>query len=156
MTTNTDTTSQETGAAADDIVVVLTKQHKEAKAGLEEVASLSGAAQQAALKKLAPTLEAHEHAEETVVYPRISALGADAVKVVEARETEEAKGATMLKELVSDDMCDGFSEKVNEFKDAVLTHATNEENEVFPLLNSLPADERQQLGAEFQAHTKPS
>lgn len=94
----------------------------------------------------------HEEAEDQVVYPRLRSdvPGGDAI--ADARLEEEQGLKEMLSELDGMNPGDeGFQEALSRFRSSVLTHARNEEREVFPRLRqAFDADTLTSLGGALR------
>lgn len=123
-------------SSAGDAVDLLLAQHQEVKRLFIQVHGAAGDRAEA-FECLVRLLAVHETAEEGVVYPALRSMGAEGERVAEARKAEEGKAKTDLAELekIGVDGA-GFDEKLGVFRVAVLQHATNEEQEVFPLLRA--------------------
>ena len=84
---------------------------------------------------LRKTLAVHETAEEMVVYPEIRSINKVAAGIADTRLKEESEAKAMLAELEKLTPSDSkFDALFEQFRGAVLQHATAEETEVFPLL----------------------
>ena len=130
-----------------DIIDVLRNQHDEAKGNLKSLVDADPDTRGSDFANLAEVLAAHEHGEESIVYPAILGL-TNAGDVVADRQAEEAAASRKIAELKSlDPHSDEFAEGLEELKSAVEAHAGNEEAEVFPLLQTLDATKRSELGA---------
>ena len=142
--------------AGTDVIDVLKSQHDEAKAGLSSVVDAASSARGAAFEKLAPVLAAHEHGEESIVYPAIEDIEG-AVTVIAARKAEEHAASQKIAELKKlDPSSESFLAGFKELKSAVEAHAGSEEAEVFPLLASLDGNKRSELGAAMAEAVKPA
>jgi hemerythrin superfamily protein len=124
-----DTTKTET------VTEFLRRQHTEVRSMFAEMETAKGEGRIQLFDCLRALLAVHETAEEEVVHP--AARNAGAEDVVEARLAEESEAKTVLSELekIGPDG-EGFEQKFSAFKDAVDKHATAEETELFPILDS--------------------
>jgi hemerythrin superfamily protein len=138
-------------AQPDDVVSLLAHDHEVVRAlfrGLEDARPEERAE---LFWDLMAQLVRHEVAEEVVVYPVVQREpgGSD---ISDACRAEEAKAERMLAHM---EKLDPFSEEfvgaVKDLRAAVLAHATNEENEIFPrLLANEDAAYLLQLGQKFK------
>jgi hemerythrin superfamily protein len=134
---------------ADDIVTMLTNDHRELKRLLDMMKD-DVSSRPLALPVAVAMLEAHSEAEEERVYPALAR---------EAGEKEEAEHAAdehhqaerMGKHLLEMDWESGeFDQALREWVDAVLHHVEEEETEMLPALGeALDSDRLEQLGLEF-------
>src|SRR4051794_22085571 len=109
-----------------DVIELLLHQHNEIKALFVQVKAARGPAQQEAFQRLVRLLAVHESAEEQVVHPAARHDAGDAV--VEARLQEESEAKHVLSDLYDLGVgSPGFAAKFAEFEQAVLAHATHEE-----------------------------
>jgi hemerythrin superfamily protein len=143
-----------------DVIELLLHQHNEIKALFAKVKASRGPAQQEAFQQLVRLLAVHESAEEQVVHPAARHDAGDTV--VEARLQEESEAKHVLSDLYDLGVdSPGFAAKFAELEQAVLAHATHEEQEEFPLLrrNTEPEKLRRMAGAvraaEAVAPTRP-
>jgi hemerythrin superfamily protein len=129
------TTTESTSGQGTDVVQLLTAQHEEIKNLFRAVGEASGEARREPFECLVRLLAVHETAEEEVVYPALRAAGAGAVADARIAEEQEAKRTLAdLEKLgpTGDNFLPGF----DQLRDAVVSHAENEEREVFPVLRS--------------------
>lgn len=143
-----------------DVIELLLQQHNEIKALFARVKTTGGDAQQAAFQDLVRLLAVHESAEEQVVHPAARHDAGDAV--VEARLHEESEAKHVLSDLYDLGVdSPEFPARFAAFEQAVVAHATHEEQEEFPLLrsNTEPDKLRRMAGAvraaEAVAPTRP-
>jgi hemerythrin superfamily protein len=142
----------------EDVVTVLTEQHDQARALLAQLhdafAPLGESTRTAAgpFQDLVRLLAVHETAEEEVVYPVLKTQ-LQAADVAEPRLVEEGEAKRMLSKL--ERMAAAvfeFPAALAEFEQAVLAHAEQEEQQVFPLLRDrLDADQRRDMAVSFRA-----
>jgi hypothetical protein len=134
-----------------DIVDALLAQHEQAKSLLAGVKAASGTEKQTLFQELTAMLKMHETGEQQVVHPALATLGADGDEVAQARLAEEQEADDAIAELtrLGTDHAD-FDAKFEEFRQAVLEHATREENEEFPRLRKgLTAEKLHAMADEF-------
>jgi len=138
-----------------DIVLVLTQQHERVRALLAElhetVAAVADITSDMAepFQELVRLLVAHEAAEELVVYPTLRS-GLEEGRLAAQRMAEEDEAKHLLAKL--EKMAPaffGFPAALAELEQKVLAHAEQEEHTVFPLLERLPADDRQRMAGDF-------
>ncbi|TYB98922.1 hemerythrin domain-containing protein [Micromonospora sp. WP24] len=122
-----------TSAQTQDVVDLLLQQHEQIRSLFAQVKSADGERKRDAFHQLVRLLAVHESAEEQVVHPAARDGAGDAV--VDARLHEEDQAAHVLSELydLGVDSPD-FDARFAEFEQAVLAHATHEEQEEFPML----------------------
>ncbi len=141
---------------------LLRDQHNEAKRLFSEVVARDGEARGDAFQCLVRLLAVHETAEEEVVYPVLTKAAPDGEELANARRAEEdaAKDELSQLEKLGTDSPD-FEGKFKTFRDAVLHHADQEEQLVFPRLEKYKdADELEKMAkaletAEAMAPTHP-
>ena len=122
-----------TQAQDQDVIELLLNQHNEIKALFARVKAASGDQKQQAFQELVRLLAVHESAEEQVVHPAARSRAGD--EVVEARLHEEDEAKHELSELYDlGTDSDEFDRRFAKFEQAVLKHATHEEQEEFPRL----------------------
>lgn len=119
----------------EDVVDLLRRQHEEARRLLSQVEQLTGDARRDEFQQLVQLLAVHETAEEEVVYPAVRKMVDDGDTLADARMAEEDEAKKALSELeeIGVEHPD-FDSQLDSFKQLVLAHAENEEQEVFPQL----------------------
>lgn len=142
----------------EDIVTVLTEQHDQARALLAQLHDAfaplddSTRATADAFQDLVRLLAVHETAEEEVVYPVLKTQ-LQAADVADPRLTEEGEAKRMLSRL--ENMAAAvfeFPTALAELEQAVLAHAEQEEQQVFPhLRDRLDDDQRRDMALAFRA-----
>src|SRR5579871_4109608 len=116
------------------VVDLIRSQHEQVKTLLTRVATGTGSELESGFCDLRRMLVVHETAEEEVVYPALRATGAEGLRIAEERTKEEQEGTEMLSKLEDIDVSSGeFSTTFEQFRTAVLNHATAEEATVLPL-----------------------
>jgi hemerythrin superfamily protein len=147
----------------DDVVKFLRDQHNLIKDMFDDVLSASDPkAREKAFTDLRQLLAVHETAEEMVVHPRVRREVAAGDEIVDARLSEEHAAKQQLSKLEGMDIgSKQFIDELTKFRDAVIEHAENEENEEFNKLErKLNSDDRERLAkavlaAEAIAPTRP-
>lgn len=136
----------------DDIVELLLHDHEQAKAMLAKITSVAPAARAELFCELVPDLVSHEVAEEIVVYPTIRSEAPDGEDEAEPRLKEQAEAEELLSRMEKlDPVSSEFGQSLTELRDAVLAHASAEEENIFPLLRALKRDDaREMLGKRYQ------
>jgi hemerythrin superfamily protein len=140
-------------AADNDVTTVVLEQHKQVVRQLDAVRIATGSARADEFDSLATMLDAHETAEETVIYPALRKLGDEGTRVADNRTHEEDAAKEILTKLKGlDTGSPAFDVLFGEFSSKVHAHAASEESEVIPLLtSSVFAEERQAMGDAFLA-----
>jgi hypothetical protein len=145
----TDTLRPET--ETEDIIAVLVHQHEVVKATFAEVLEAEPDQRQEPFDRLRALLAMHETAEEMVLRPTTSSLGA--ADVADARNAEEAEATKKLAAL--EDMgCDDprFEQELKSLQRDVLAHAQAEEALEFPrILTEVPTESRLDMGRQLLA-----
>lgn len=99
-------------------------------------------------------LDAHAHVEETIFYPALQEEGSDELlELVSHALKEHKKAKAFLGELsVAAEDSDGFEGLLTKLIEDVRHHVDEEENEMFPLVESeFEEDVIDELGAQMQA-----
>jgi hemerythrin superfamily protein len=126
-----------------DAVSFLKDQHRDVRDLFTAIAEANGDERRDQFETLVRLLAVHETAEEMVIYPTIRAEGERGERVAEARLSEEDEAKKMLADLEKlDPSASEFDELLKRFRTAVETHAEREEQEAFPLLESVADDDR--------------
>jgi hemerythrin superfamily protein len=149
--------------STDDVVKFLKGQHNLIKDMFDEVLHASDPkAREKAFIDLRQLLAVHETAEEMVVHPRARREIKDGDAVVDARLQEEHDAKEQLSKLEDMDIASrDFIDTLTKFRDAVVDHAEQEENEEFnKLQRKLDADDLKRMAgavraAEAIAPTRP-
>lgn len=130
-------------AQSRDVVDLLVTQHQEVKALFTQLEGAPGPSKKGSFDRLVNLLAVHETAEEIVVYPAVRASGPDGDRLADARTTEEGQAKDALSELerLGVDSPE-FATKLEAFQRMVVTHAENEEREIFPLLRQTQTPEQ--------------
>jgi len=135
-----------------DIVELLQQDHEKAKAMLAKITSAAPEARAELFCELVPDLVSHEVAEEIVVYPTIRSDAPDGEAEAEPRLKEQAEAEDLLNQMEKlDPASTEFGASLTKLKDAVLVHASAEEENIFPLLRALNReDAREELGKRYE------
>jgi hemerythrin superfamily protein len=139
-----------------DVVGLLLEQHNEIKSLFSQLATAQGTQKRELFQDLVRLLAVHESAEETVVHPAARRAIENGEQVVESRLHEEDEAKHALAELydLGVDHPD-FDPKLAKLRDAVIAHATREENDEFLYLRQkLPADRLRRMAGALQAAEK--
>jgi hemerythrin superfamily protein len=139
-----------------DVVDLLLEQHQEIKELFRQVATATGTTKRERFQELVRLLAVHESAEEGVVHPaaRKSINGGE--QVVESRLHEEDEAKHVLADLYDMGVDDPrFDAKFAEFEQAVIEHATHEEQDEFRYLReNLPEDRLEKMAGAVEAAEK--
>jgi hemerythrin HHE cation binding domain-containing protein len=118
-----------------DMIAILLEQHQRIRELFAHVKGASGEHKQQAFDELRALLAVHETAEEMVLRP-ISSKDAGAA-VADARNEEEREATRTLTVLEMMDVSSAeFDQMFAEFEQAVLDHASHEEQDEFPLVRA--------------------
>ena len=114
---------------------------------------------QALMDRIAQELEIHSTIEEEIFYPAVKRVRGGQSLVSEALVSEAKSEHKQVDSLVAEAQgmsmdTDEVLEKVEELRDAVVHHATEEENEMFPTAEDGLGDELQDLGEQMAARKK--
>jgi hemerythrin superfamily protein len=117
-----------------DVAQLIRDQHVEINRLFSEVAYGRWDSRRAAFDSLVRLIAVHEAAEEEIVYPVVrSQTGGDEIAATRLAEEREAK--RMLADLEQEGIDgDSFEARFTVLRDAVLRHASSEEETVLPLL----------------------
>jgi hemerythrin superfamily protein len=151
-----------TTAKEQDVVDLLLDQHQQVKSLFRQLATAQGGQKRELFEDLVRLLAVHESAEEEVVHP-VARRKIDAGdQVVDQRLQEEDEAKHVLAELYDLGVDHPqFDSKLATFAEAVVEHATHEENEEFAYLRqSVPAEQLRRMAgalkaAEATAPTRP-
>ncbi len=129
--------------SGEDVVEFLLGQHREVEQLFAQLERADGDARKEPFDRLVQLLAVHETAEEEVVYPAVRTSVDDGDRLADARTAEESEAKKALSDLESTGV-DGaeFPEKLQAVKGIVLTHALNEEREIFPALRQTQTPEQ--------------
>jgi hemerythrin superfamily protein len=145
-------TQEQTGeSVAADIFELLTRDHRNVRALLDEIEGAEDDRQRQGLfAQLVNEVEAHSQAEDDVFYTSIEGASDLADKVDEARQ-EHDQVESLLEELDGLPVSgDDWLDKVREIRLLIEHHVAAEEQHIFPLArHALSGDEPLRLGHEF-------
>ena len=134
-----------------DVIELLLKDHETVEGMLGEFDR--GAQIGELFIRIRDTLEAHENAEEEVLYPAVRRYVDNGDQLADARIAEQDEAAELLAQM--DKMDPGSAELVAAFttlKKAATDHAKAEESDVFPRLRAaVSGDVLEELGRDFAA-----
>lgn len=134
-----------------DVLELLTSQHKEVDALLEQLENKQGD-MRAAFTELADKLAAHATVEEKIFYPQ--SMSADTSDLLHESVEEHLAIKRVLADMLTMDLSsEEFAAKLSVLKESVSHHAHEEEEEkLFPKLRkAMDADQRAALGNEVLA-----
>ncbi len=122
---------------ATTLTEVLRQQHRNVAQMLSTFVPSKGPERSATFDCLRATLAVHETAEEMIVYPALRTISDDARTIADERVSEESEAKSVLADLERIGVDgQGFDELFERFRVSVLQHAEEEEQLVFPLLES--------------------
>ena len=109
---------------------------------------------EALMDQIAQELEIHSTIEEEIFYPAVRRVRGGQSLVTEAK-SEHKKVDSLVAEAQGMSMdTDEVLEKVEELREAVVHHATEEEREMFPVAEDGLGDQLQELGEQMAARKK--
>ncbi|HKH05394.1 MAG TPA: hemerythrin domain-containing protein [Acidimicrobiales bacterium] len=125
------------------ITEFIRKQHGEIERLFTDVEGGLGDDRRQAFECLVRLLAVHETAEEEVAWPVVRHAGPDGDAIVDARTAEESEAKHVLAELekLGPDHED-FPTRLDDLREAVLTHARHEEDTALPLLERTQSREQ--------------
>lgn len=133
-----------------DIIALLEDDHHELRRRFAEIPELPAHERGPASRALVSLLASHETAEEAIVHPALRDETPGGAEPAGELLAEEAGAEQLLSELeATDPESPEFVRPFHRLEQAVLTHATHEEREVFPRLRELGSDRRRELGTGF-------
>ena len=149
------------GDETPDIVDVLTREHNQVKALLEQLSAIPGKrkggspAQMSARKSIVDMvsvrLSKHEAAEEEVLWPAVRRALPDGDKRADTAREQEQEGAKVLERLAKlTGQDDEFDELVEKLTFAARTHVAYEERVFLDLRDRMAQDERERLARAFR------
>lgn len=130
----------------------LLRQHQQAEKLIDEIKRASAHARGPLFDELREMLAVHETAEELVLRPVTKSLGDEGKRIAEERFAEENEAKQVLAELEKlDPASEAFLTEFGAFAADVLEHATNEEQQEFPLVRrENDSDRLKKLGAAME------
>jgi hemerythrin superfamily protein len=133
---------------APDVIDEVLNDHEQIKWLLDQVTTQTGDRRTEIFGQLANYLAMHESAEQRVIHPQMERLDDE---VAEERLEEESKGDQMLERLRSMGVDDPeFDSLFAKFRESVLRHAHQEEQQEHPKLREAVAEQRlTEMAGEF-------
>jgi hemerythrin superfamily protein len=114
----------------------------------------AGKRRQVLIDQIAQELEIHSTIEEEIFYPAVKNVR-DAQSLVSEAESEHKKVDSLVAEAQGMSMeTDEVVQKVEELRDAVVHHATEEEHEMFAVAEESLGGRLQELGEQMAARKK--
>jgi plasmid stabilization system protein ParE len=140
------------GDGAPDVIDALIGQHRRIEALFNEVEAAADERRQAVWDELVGLLSAHEGVEGELVHPLARATLVGGFDVVRDLVDSERKIRQLLLRLVDAGVeSPDFADTVTELRDAVLSHARDEERFEFPQLRDrVPAEQLRELASAMQ------
>jgi hemerythrin-like domain-containing protein len=118
-----------------DVARVIREQHAAIARMLAEVQAATGDSRRQCFERLLEALDAHETAEQALVYPVLRESGLVAAEVARMCAEDEDQAAGMVRQLERAGVdSDAFAPRFAVFRNLVTRHATREERTVLPLL----------------------
>jgi hemerythrin superfamily protein/carbon monoxide dehydrogenase subunit G len=149
--------SDETTSTGEDVIDILTTDHREVTDLIQQIRSGTDAASRRELADvMISELVRHAVAEEMYVYPAMKKHLPDGEAAVEHDVAEHKELERTMKELEAVDAKDlRFDALIGELETILADHIDDEESEQFPKLRAaIPREELVQLGAKVQAAKK--
>ncbi len=118
-----------------DAIDFLIGQHEQVEKLIDQIKTAPADARGALFDEFRESLAVHETAEELILRPSTRAAGEDGKRIAEERMAEENEAKQVLADLEKlDPASDAFLTEFGAFAADVLEHATNEEQQEFPLV----------------------
>jgi len=132
-----------------DAIEFLLDQHQQVEKLIDQIKTASPEARSELFDELREMLAVHETAEELVLRPVTKATGEEGKRIAEQRIAEENEAKKALADLEKlDPGSETFLTEFGAFAADVLEHATNEEQQEFPLVRrDNDADRLSKLGS---------
>ncbi|HWC36510.1 MAG TPA: hemerythrin domain-containing protein [Mycobacteriales bacterium] len=137
---------------AHDAIDFLLGQHQQVEKLIDQIKTAAADSRGELFDELREMLAVHETAEELVLRPVTKAAGEDGKQIADDRTAEENEAKRALADLEKlDPASDTFLTDFEAFAADVLEHATNEEQQEFPLVRrDNDADRLAKLGAAME------
>jgi hypothetical protein len=133
----------DTSTDAPTITEFIRRQHGEIERLFTDVEGGLGDDRRQAFECLVRLLAVHETAEEEVAWPVVRHAGPEGDTVVDARTAEESEAKRLLADLEKlGPEHEDFPTKLDDLREAVLTHARHEEDTALPLLERTQSHEQ--------------
>ena len=135
-----------------DAIEFLLEQHRQVEKLIEQIKTASAESRGDLFDDLREMLAVHETAEELVLRPVTKATGDAGKRIANERIAEENEAKQVLADLEKlDPASDAFITEFGSFAADVLEHATNEEQQEFPLVRrDNDADRLAKLGTTMR------
>ena len=148
--------SSESATAGQDVVDVLTTDHREALTLVDEIRVAPAGERRDLADTLIAELVRHSVAEEMFVYPAMRKHLPDGDAAVEHDTQEHKELEATMKQLEAVDASEPrFLELMGELETVLRDHVSDEENEQFPQLRArIPREELVQMAAKVEAAKK--
>jgi hemerythrin superfamily protein len=118
-----------------DAIEFLLEQHRQVEKLIEQIKTASADARGDLFDQLREMLAVHETAEELVLRPVTKSAGDEGKRIANERIAEENEAKQVLADLEKlDPTSEAFLTEFGSFAADVLEHATNEEQQEFPLV----------------------
>ena len=140
-----------------DVVEVLTEDHRDFLTLIDEITATSDPDQRRDLADIViAEIMRHAVAEEMYVYPAVEKHVPDGKASVEHDKEEHEEIVRIMKDLERADASDArFTELVQRLRDDLEHHASDEENEQFPLLRAhIPREELVEIAGKVETAKK--
>jgi hemerythrin superfamily protein len=136
-----------------DAIELLEQQHRQVEGFFEALLSADeedSERRQELFNQLADALTGHTIIEEQLFYPVVKEFDEELIQEAVEEHLEVKRMLAELLELSPDD--DSFKERIEELKEAVEHHVSEEEHELFPeVRQGLDAERRDELGDEMES-----
>jgi hemerythrin superfamily protein len=135
-----------------DAIDFLLEQHRQVEKLIDQIKTASSETRGELFDQLREMLAVHETAEEIVLRPVTKATGDEGKRIANERIAEENEAKQVLADLEKlDPTSEAFLTEFGSFAADVLEHATNEEQQEFPLVRrENDADRLSKLGSAMQ------
>jgi hemerythrin superfamily protein len=135
-----------------DAIEFLLEQHRQVEKLIEQIKTASADVRGDLFDQLREMLAVHETAEELVLRPVTKSAGDDGKRIANERIAEENEAKQVLADLEKlDPASEVFLTEFGSFAVDVLEHATNEEQQEFPLVRrENDADRLSKIGSAMQ------
>jgi hemerythrin superfamily protein len=135
-----------------DAIDFLLGQHQQVEKLIDQIKTASAESRGELFDELREMLAVHETAEELVLRPVTKATGEDGKRIADERIAEENEAKRVLADLEKlDPQSETFLTEFGSFAADVLEHATNEEQQEFPLVRrDNDADRLAKLGTAME------
>jgi hemerythrin superfamily protein/carbon monoxide dehydrogenase subunit G len=149
--------SDETPATGEDVVEILSADHREFQALIQEIRTAPDAATRSDLRDaLVSGLVRHAVGEEMYVYPAIKQYVPDGEAAVEHDTAEHKELERTMKELEAVEPTDPqFDTLLGQLESILVDHVQDEESDQFPKLRvAIPREQLVEIGAKVQSAKK--